>query len=44
MDFKEAYTSFRGEILYNILIESLIPIKLVRLIKCVGMKNIAQSV
>ena len=33
MDFKEAYNSFRREVLYNILIEFGIPTKLVRLIK-----------
>jgi hypothetical protein len=33
MDFKEAYNSFRREVLYNILIESDISIKLVRLIQ-----------
>jgi hypothetical protein len=33
MDFKKAYDSLRREVLYNILIESAIPIKLVRLIK-----------
>jgi len=33
IDFKKAYDSFRREILYNILIESGIPMKLVRLIK-----------
>jgi hypothetical protein len=33
MDFKEAYNSFRREILYNILIESDTPIKMVRPIK-----------
>jgi hypothetical protein len=33
IDFKEAYDSVRREILYNILIEFGIPMKLVRLIK-----------
>jgi len=33
MNFKKAYDSVRREILYNIIIESGIPIKLVRLIK-----------
>ena len=33
MDFKKAYDSFRMEVLYNILIEFGIPMKLVRLIK-----------
>ena len=33
MDFKEAYNSFRKEVLYNILIDFVIPTKLVRLIK-----------
>jgi hypothetical protein len=33
IDFKKAYNSFRREILYNILIEFGIPIKLVRQIK-----------
>ena len=33
MDFKKAYDSFRREVLYNILIEFCIPMKLVRLIK-----------
>jgi len=32
-DFKKAYDSVRGEVLYNILIENGIPMKLVRLIK-----------
>jgi hypothetical protein len=32
-DFKKAYDSFRREVLYNILIEFSIPMKLVRLIK-----------
>ena len=32
-DFKKAYDSFRGEVLYNILIQFGIPMKLVRLIK-----------
>jgi hypothetical protein len=33
VDFKEAYNSVRGEVLYNILIEFGVPMKLVRLIK-----------
>jgi len=33
VDFKEAYNSFRKEVLYNILIDFVIPTKLVRLIK-----------
>jgi hypothetical protein len=33
VDFKKAYDSFRMEVLYNILIEFGIPLKLVRLIK-----------
>jgi hypothetical protein len=33
VDFKKAYDSVRREVLYNILIESDIPLKLVRLIK-----------
>jgi hypothetical protein len=33
VDFKKAYDSVRREVLYNILIESGIPLKLVRLIK-----------
>jgi len=32
-DFKKAYDSVRGEVLYNILIENGTPLKLVRLIK-----------
>jgi len=35
IDFKKAYDSVRREVLYNVLIESGIPMKLVRLIKCV---------
>jgi hypothetical protein len=33
IDFKKAYDSLRKEVLYNILIEFEVPIKLVRLIK-----------
>jgi hypothetical protein len=33
IDFKRAYDSVRREILYNILIEFVVPIKLARLIK-----------
>jgi len=33
IDFKKAYDSVRREVLYNILIECGIPMKLVRLIK-----------
>jgi hypothetical protein len=35
IDFKKAYDSIRREFLYNIRIEFGIPMKLVRLIKCV---------
>jgi hypothetical protein len=35
IDFKEAYDLVRKEVLYNILIEFVIPRKLVGLIKCV---------
>jgi hypothetical protein len=33
VDFKKAYDSVRREVLYNILIEFVVPLKLVRLIK-----------
>jgi hypothetical protein len=36
IDLKKAYDSVRREVLYNILIEFGIPMKLVRLIKCVN--------
>jgi len=39
--FKKAYNSVRLDVWYNICIESGIPMKLVRLIKCVWMKPIA---
>jgi len=42
-DFKKAYDSVRREVLFNILIKSGIPMKLVSLIKCVYMKPIAES-
>jgi hypothetical protein len=35
IDFKKAYDSVRRKILYNILVEFDIPMKLVRLVKCV---------
>jgi hypothetical protein len=35
IDFKRAYDSVMREVLYSILIEFGIPVKLVRLIKCV---------
>jgi hypothetical protein len=35
IDFKKAYDSDRREVLYNILIEFVTPMKLIRLIKCV---------
>jgi hypothetical protein len=35
IDFKKAYDSVRREVLYNSLIEVGVPMKLVRLIKCV---------
>ena len=35
IDLKKAYDSISREVLYNILIEYGIPVKLVRLIKCV---------
>jgi hypothetical protein len=43
IDFKKAYDSVRREVLYDILIEFGISMKLIRLIKCVRMKHIAQS-
>jgi len=35
IDFKKTYVLFRREVLYNILIQSGIQMKLVRLMKCV---------
>ena len=43
IDFKKTYVLFRREVLYNILIQSGIQMKLVRLMKCVWMKCIAES-
>jgi len=43
IDFKKAYDSVRKEVLYNILTDFGIPMKLVRLIKCVRLKRIAES-
>ena len=34
IDFKQAYDSFRVEVLYNLIFESGIPMNLVRLIMC----------
>ena len=42
-DFKKAYNSVRREVLYNILIEFGIPVKLVSLIKCVYMTPTTQT-
>jgi hypothetical protein len=44
IDFKKAYDSLRREVLYNFLIEFGVPMKLVRLIKCVEMKHTVKSV
>jgi hypothetical protein len=35
IDFKKAYDSVKGGVLYNILLECGVPKKLVRLVKCV---------
>jgi len=43
IDIKKACDSVRREVLCNILVEFGIPIKLVRLTKCVKMKPIAES-
>jgi len=42
-NFKQAYDSVMRKVLYNILIEFGIPMKLVSLIKCVYMKPITES-
>jgi len=43
MDFKKAYDSVRGEALYNILIEFGIPMKLIRQIKSLCLKRVAEG-
>jgi len=43
IDFKKAYDSIRREVLCNILIESGIPMKLVRLIKIRFNKNVSDQ-
>ena len=43
IDFKKAYDSVKREVLYNILIESSIPMKLVRLLKMCLNEPIAES-
>jgi len=43
IDFKKAYDLVGGEVLYNILIEFGIPVKPVRIIKCVWLQPIAES-
>jgi hypothetical protein len=43
IDFKKAYDSVRREVLYNLIIEFGIPMKLVRLVKMCLMKPIAES-
>jgi hypothetical protein len=44
IDFKKTYDSVRREVLYNILIDFGVPMKPIRLIKCVQMKHIVKSV
>jgi hypothetical protein len=44
MDFKKAYDSVKREVLYRILIEFGVPMKVVRLMKMCLMKPIVKSV
>jgi hypothetical protein len=43
MDFKKTYDSVRREVLYNILIEFGIPMKLIRQTKSLCLKRIAEA-
>jgi hypothetical protein len=43
-DFEKAYNSVMREVLYNILIEFGVPMKLVRLSKCVSIKHAVKSI
>jgi len=43
MDFRKDYNSVRREVLYNILIEFGIPMKLISQIKSLSLKRIAEA-